>query len=297
MPTAIVIRKADPLPSGEIWYPLAAQALPPPSPKPHEIVVRLAAAALNHRDVFIRQHQYPGAAFAVPLLADGVGVVTAAGSDADARKWLGRRVVLNPARGWREAREGPEPEAGGFAILGGTKYYPAGTLADEGVFDAAEAYDAPAHLSDAQAAALPLAGLTAWRALVSKSGAAERGAQVLVTGAGGGVALMVVLFAVRMGVGVWVTSGSGEKIEGAVRVGARGGVSYKEDGWEKRLVGLLPRERPVFDAIIDGAGGEIVNKAARLLKVCSVRYPFLEDEADEKKARRRGGLVRDDAGA
>ena len=166
----------------------------------------------------------------MPLLADGVGVVTAAGADPAARRWAGRRVVLNPARGWRADRDGPEPDEGGFAILGGTRHYAAGTLAEEGLFDAAEAHAAPAHLTDAQAAALPLAGLTAWRALVGKSGAAGEGCRVLVTGIGGGVALMVLLFAVKMGVRVWVTSGSAEKIERAKALGAMGGVSYKEEG-------------------------------------------------------------------
>jgi NADPH:quinone reductase-like Zn-dependent oxidoreductase len=264
MPTAIVIRKAPPLPSGEVWYPLAAQPLPPAAPGPDDVVVRMAAAALNHRDVFIRQHQYPGTAFGVPLLADGAGVVVAAG--ANQQRWLGRRVVANPARGWRAAADGPEPEAGGFAILGGTRFYAAGTLAERAVLDAAEVCEAPAHLSDAQAAALPLAGLTAWRALVAKSGAAREGCNLLVTGVGGGVALMVLLFAAAMGVNVWVTSGSAEKIERARGLGARGGVSYKEDAWEKKLLGMLGKERPAFDAIIDGAGGDIVAKATRLLK-------------------------------
>ena len=78
---------------------------------------------------------------------------------------------------------------------------------------------------------------------------------------------MVLLFAVQMGVRVWVTSGEAGKIAKARELGAEGGVSYKEKGWEKELKGMLPKERPYLDAIIDGAGGDIVLKGGRLLKV------------------------------
>lgn len=58
---------------------------------------------------------------------------------------------------------------------------------------------------------------------------------LLATGIGGGVALAVLGFAVSMGVRVWVTSGDGEKIERARVLGAEGGVSYREKGWEKSV--------------------------------------------------------------
>lgn len=132
--------------------------------------------------------------------------------------------------------------------------------------DASEVEEAPDHLSDAEAAALPLTGLTAWRALVTKSGAFEAGRNVLVTGIGGGVALNVLQFGVAKGVNVYVSSGNDEKIQKAIAMGAKGGVNYKSEGWEKELLKLLPKERPALDAIIDGAGGEVIAKATRLLK-------------------------------
>lgn len=81
------------------------------------------------------------------------------------------------------------------------------------------------------------------------------------------MALMVLLFAVAEGCNVYVTSGGQEKIDKAVKLGAKGGVSYKEKGWEKKLQGMLPKERKYLDAIVDGAGGDVVSKGARLLKV------------------------------
>lgn len=107
---------------------------------------------------------------------------------------------------------------------------------------------------------------------MSKSGNAEEGRNVLVTGIGGGVALNVLQFAVALGMNTYVTSGGEEKIEKAKQIGAKGGVSYKTDAWEKDLKKMLPKDRPYIDAIIDGAGGNIVSKAARLLKVFFDRW-------------------------
>lgn len=149
---------------------------------------------------------------------------------------------------------------------------PAGTLADVVLLDESELEECPSHLSDEEAAALPLTGLTAWRAFFTKSGNALPGRNILVTGIGGGVALMVLLFGVAQGCNVFVTSGNQEKIDRAVKLGAKGGVIYKEKGWEKTLQGMLPKERPYLDAVIDGAGGDIVSKSVRLLKV---RQPSL----------------------
>lgn len=82
---------------------------------------------------------------------------------------------------------------------------------------------------------------------------------------------MVLRFAVARGADVFVTSSSPEKIQKAVELGAKGGVNYKEEGWEKKLLGLLPSGKTSFDAIVDGAGGEAVEKGAKLLKVsCEV---------------------------
>jgi NADPH:quinone reductase-like Zn-dependent oxidoreductase len=119
--------------------------------------------------------------------------------------------------------------------------------------------------------------LTGWRALISKSGNAEAGRNILITGIGGGVALNVLQFAVGLGANAYVTSGSQDKIDKAKSMGAKGGVSYKADGWEKELKKQLPKDRPYLDAIIDGAGGNVISKGARLLKVIySPNFRFLK---------------------
>ncbi|OCL09010.1 NAD(P)-binding protein [Glonium stellatum] len=264
MPSAIAIKQVPGKP-GEVYYPLEKITIPSPQPLENQVVITLTAAALNHRDLFIRQHLYPGTTFSVPLLADGVGVVTAAGTSPSATKWLNKRVILNPGVGWASDPEGPE-DPRGYQIMGGTKHNPAGTLAETVVLDAGELEEAPVHLTDAEAAALPLTGLTAWRAFFTKSGNAKPGRNILVTGIGGGVALMVLLFGAAQGCNVFVTSGSEEKIARAKELGAVGGVNYKEEGWEKKLLGMLPEGRKWVDAIVDGAGGDVVQKGTRLLK-------------------------------
>jgi NADPH:quinone reductase-like Zn-dependent oxidoreductase len=236
-----------------------------------KVVISLTAAALNHRDLFIRQHLYPGTTFGVPLLADGVGLVTSTGSSSSAKAWLGKRVIMNPGTGWKSDLSGPE-DPQGYAIMGGTKTNPAGTLADVVTLDEGELEECPEHLSDEEAAALPLTGLTAWRAFHVKT-PVSAGQNILVTGIGGGVALMVLLFGVAAGCNVYVSSGDQAKIDKAVKLGAKGGVNYKEKDWDKKLVGMLPKDRKWLDAIVDGAGGDIVSKGSRLLKVCP-QFPF-----------------------
>lgn len=239
--------------------------LPTPKPGPNDLVVEMRAAALNHRDLFLRQHLYPAPSFETTILADGCGIVTSVGSSAS-KSWIGKTVILVPGRGWKDSPDGPEAPKG-YAILGGTKTFPLGTAQEVLIVDQDEVEEAPAHLSPAEAAALPLTGLTGWRALVSKSGNAEKGRNILITGIGGGVALNVLQFAVGFGANVYVTSGDQAKIDKAKSLGAKGGVSYKLDDWEKQLLRQLPKDRPYIDTVIDGAGGSIIAKAFKLLKV------------------------------
>ncbi|PYH80699.1 putative alcohol dehydrogenase [Aspergillus uvarum CBS 121591] len=267
MSKAVFLTKAEGKP-GQVYYPLSVQTQVLPTPQGRELLIRLTAASLNHRDVFLRQHLYPGVTFDVPLGADGVGTVVGAGPDVtDPQRWQGKRVILNPGVGWDRSPDGPE-DPKGYRIMGGTKLYNKGTLQEYVAIEESEVEEAPEHLSDAEAAALPLTGLTGWRALVVKAGERNsgKGAAILVTGIGGGVALMVLRFAVARGVDVYVTSSSEEKIKKAVELGAKGGVNYKEEGWEKKLLGQLPPGKPSFDAVIDGAGGDAVEKAVKLLK-------------------------------
>jgi NADPH:quinone reductase-like Zn-dependent oxidoreductase len=217
--------------------------VPDPAPAAGEAVVRLRAAALNHRDVWIKLGQYAGLKFPCIPGSDGAGVVESAGPGVDPG-WVGRDVIINPGLGWG-GRETAQDE--GFSILGLPR---AGTLAEKIAVPAASLAPKPGHLSWEEAAALPLGGVTAWRALFSRAQLrpAER---VLITGIGGGVALFGLKLAVAQGATVFVTSGGTGKIARAVALGAAGGADYTRPGW---AAGLAKTAGP-FDVILDSAGG------------------------------------------
>lgn len=266
MPKAISISRIDGKP-GQVYYPLSLDEVPKPVPGEGEVTVQIHAAALNHRDLFIRQHLYPGTSFGIPLLSDGCGTIVSLGKGVD-QVWRGKRVIINPTVGWKDSVDGPEDQ-NNVKILGGTKPLPNGTLQEYVVVKATELEEAPSHLDHVHAAALPLTALTAWRAVMVKCGRDRLGPgkNILITGIGGGVALMALQFAAATGANVYITSGTQTKIDEAKRLGAKGGVIYKEKDWDKKLMAMLPRSHSYLDAIVDGAGNDIVRKGIHLLKV------------------------------
>lgn len=220
--------------------------VPTPVPGPDEILVKLHAAALNHRDVWIQRGQYAGLRLPCTLGADGAGEVAAHGAavPADAPA-VGARVLLNPGLRW-----GANPRAQGpdFAVLGMPD---PGTFAEYLTLPARYVRPLPAHLSFEQGAALPLAGLTAYRAAFTRA-QVQAGERVLVTGVGGGVALLAAQLGVAGGAQVWVTSGSETKLARTQALGVRGGISYHADKWAKALV---QQAGGPFDVVIDSAAG------------------------------------------
>ncbi|WP_375418321.1 zinc-binding dehydrogenase [uncultured Hymenobacter sp.] len=220
--------------------------VPAPTPGPGEILLDLRAAALNHRDVWIQKGQYAGITLPRTLGSDGAGTVAAHGPDVPAgAPAVGARVLINPGQDWGAD---PRVQAKDFTILGMPHD---GTFARQIVVPARYVHPLPAHLSFEQGAALPLGGVTAYRAAFTRAGV-QRGERVLVTGVGGGVALLALQFCVARGAEVWVTSGSDEKLARAQELGARGGLNYKTEKWATDLV---KQAGGAFDVIIDSAGG------------------------------------------
>lgn len=222
--------------------------------KPGEAAVRLRAAALNHRDLWIQKGQYAGLKFPLVPGSDGAGTVEKVGANVDPT-WIGRKVVINPSLEW-----GPSPDAQGkdFRILG---LPDAGTFAEYVRVPAANLAPMPENLSYEEAAALPLAGVTAWRALTTR-GRVQAGEKVLITGIGGGVALFLLRFAVALGAKVWVTSRTSEKIKRAKELGAEGGIEYSRPDWAEVLLTMSGH----FDCVIDSAGGPAFPKLCDLTR-------------------------------
>ncbi len=218
-----------------------------PVPAPGEVCVDLVAAALNRRDWWIRR----GGTAALPAVlgSDGAGLVSAVGHGVT-RVAPGDEVILYPGSGWGDAVAAPAP---GFEILG----VPAqGTYAEKIVVGAEYVYPKPPGWSFADAAALPVAGLTAWRALVTH-GEVGPGSRVLVPGAGGGVAVFAIQIATELGASVAVTTSSEDKLERAKALGATGGADYRDPSWPDLVA-------PV-DVIVDSVGGAVWEGAFRAL--------------------------------
>ncbi len=226
-----------------IKSPLVVESRPQPVPQVGEVVVRLQAAALNRRDYWITQGLYPDIRLPVILGSDGAGVVTHGGPQVDPA-WIGRRVVINPGIDWGDAST---HQSADFTILGMPRD---GTFAESVAVPVRQLHDSPEHLDDAQAAALPLGGVTAYRALFTQ-GELQSGERVLITGIGGGVATFALQFALAAGAHVWVTSSSEAKIARAVERGASGGFDYRREGWHDAAL----KSAGPFDLVIDSAGG------------------------------------------
>lgn len=225
-----------------------------PALEPHEALVKVKAAALNHRDLWIQKGQYAGIRFPIILGADGSGIVDKVGTNVNTN-WLNKEVIINPSLNWGD---NPRVQAKDYVILGTPNN---GTFAEYVKIDARLLHEKPGHLTFEQAAAFPLAGLTAFRATLKRA-AAKAGENVLITGVGGGVALFAVQFAVANGCNVYVTSGDDEKINKAIQLGAKGGVNYKNTTWDKELKALCGG----FDAIVDSSGGDTFSKLVDMAK-------------------------------
>ena len=235
---------------------LRVETWPDPVAGPGEAIVALRTAALNHRDVWIRSGTTSASTTPIVLGSDGAGDVAAVGAGVDP-SWTGTAVVINPSLDW-----GPDPRVQGprWRILG---------LPDDGTYaelvkvPAANLHRKPEALSFEQAAAVPLAGLTAYRALVTRARVQPHDV-VLVTGIGGGVALFALAIARGLGAAVFVTSGSTDKIARAKGLGASGGVFYRDPEWPRQLVALTDGRGP--SVVIDGTGGDSLAKAIEIAR-------------------------------
>ena len=136
-----------------------------------------------------------------------------------------------------------------FQILGLPDY---GTFAEYIKVSSQYLLEKPDHLSFEQAAALPLAGLTAYRALFTRA-KLQAGEKLFITGIGGGVAIFALQFGIAAGADVYVSSGDDHKIEKAKSLGAKAGVNYNNENWVDQLKEICGG----VDVIIDGAGERI----------------------------------------
>ncbi len=191
----------------------------------NEVILEVRAAALNHLDIWVRGGR-PGLSIEMPhiLGSDAAGVVAELGPGVEGVR-VGDEVLLNPGLscGFCEfCNRGEQSECLTFGIVGMTR---PGTFAERVAVPAANLHPKPSHLNFREAAALPLAYVTAWRMLMTRA-KLRPGESILIHGIGGGVALAALQLAKLVSAEVIVTSSSDEKLARAKELGADHTINY-----------------------------------------------------------------------
>jgi NADPH:quinone reductase-like Zn-dependent oxidoreductase len=237
---------------------LALEDRPSPDPGPGQLLLRMTAASLNFRDLLmIRGHYNPRQPLPLVPCSDGVGEVLAVGLGVT-RFAVGDRVCPIFAQSWLGG--GVERDTA-RSTLGGPLD---GTLQQMLVVHEQAAVAAPAHLSDAEAACLPCAGVTAWRALVTDGGV-KAGDTVLTLGTGG-VSLFAVQIGTMLGARVLVTSSRDGKLARARELGAVHGINYRRTPEWGRAVSVWTGSRGV-DLVVELGGAGTLDQSLRAVRV------------------------------
>jgi len=251
MPGRSIVKAAVIFENGEVDC-IKFEEVPSPVPGPGEILLDVHAAALNHLDIWVRRGR-PGVELPVPhiLGSDAAGVVVEAGEGVDHVR-AGDEVLINPGLSCGRCefcRRGEQSECISFGIVGMAR---PGTFAERVVVPAMNVFAKPPHLSMTEAAALPLAYVTAWRMLMSRA-RLRPGETVLIHGIGGGVALAGLQLARLAGARVMVTSSSDDKLLRAREFGADDCVNYANNPCLSEAIRDLTGGRGV-DIVLDTAG-------------------------------------------
>lgn len=237
---------------------LACHGYAEPAPGPGQVAIRVRAVSLNFRDLLVIRGLYSKK---VPnpltVCSDCAGEVAAVGEGVT-RVRPGDRVcgIFMPA--WID---GDVDESKARSALGA---FAQGVLSTTAIFAESAVVPTPAHLSDAEAATLPCAGVTAWNALVSHGGL-RMGEIVLVQGTGG-VSIFALQFAKALGARVIATSSSDVKIARLRELGADDTINYvATPDWEESARKLTGGRG--VDHVIEIGGAATFNKSVRAVKM------------------------------
>ncbi|KAL1652076.1 hypothetical protein SLS58_000200 [Diplodia intermedia] len=241
---------------------LTQSALPTPTPGPNQALVRITAVSLNFRDHLVFHHSpaYPlqTAANLIPC-SDGAGTVVAAGASSKWRNHIGASVIVN-ANTWMDGDVGD-----GYvfdAVMGGGEAD--GTLARYLALDDERILEGPKGLSDAEAAAMVTAGLTAFNALFEAPGGVgkpAKGVTVLTQGTGG-VSCFAIQLASAAGATVIATSSTDEKLEVAKKLGATHAINYrKTPKWADEVLRITGGRG--VDHVVEVGGAGTIEEALR----------------------------------
>jgi NADPH:quinone reductase-like Zn-dependent oxidoreductase len=241
--------------------------LPVPQPQDDEILLRVYAASVNPVDYKTRAGKYPAVGsdkLPVTLGRDVSGTVESAGPRVQGLK-QGDAV---------------------YALLGPDR----GAFAEYVAVKAMEAALKPARLSHPEAAAVPLAALTAWQGLFDHGGL-KAGQRVLIHGAAGGVGHFAIQFAKAFGATV-LTTVSSPDLNFVRELGADQAIDYKARRFEE-----VARD---IDLVFDLVGGETQERSWAVLKPGGILVSTLgqpsREKAKEHRARGAGYMAQPNAG-
>lgn len=219
-------------------------------PEPHddEVVLKVHAASVNPVDYKIRSGKYGGGKEKLPITLgrDVSGVVETCGTRAHTLK-----------RG--------DPI---YAMLGHDR----GGNAEYVVVKAVEGTAKPEHLSHTEAAAVPLAGLTAWQGLFDHGGL-KAGQRVLIHGGAGGVGHLAIQFAKAKGAFV-ATTVSRDDVDFVLQLGADQAIDYEHERFEDLVEDV--------DVVFDLVAGETQDRSWSVLKPGGIIVSTLSQPSEEK---------------
>lgn len=235
---------------------------PTPEIRADEVLVRVRAAGMNHLDVWVRRG-VEGHRFPLPMVlgCDGAGEVARVGALVEGVS-EGDRVAISPGFGaprTEESLSGNHHLNHAYGIFGETRD---GTCAEFVAVPAANLLPMPEGMSFEDAAAIPLASLTAHH-MIAERARVRPGMDVLVHAAGSGVSIYAIQFAHLYGARVFVTSSSDDKLERARMLGADILINYEREDWVRRVREQTARRG--VDVVIDHVGEATFSGSLRCL--------------------------------
>jgi len=241
---------------------LKYEEVPDPEPGPGEVLVRVKATSVNHLDIWVRRG-IPGLKLELPHIpgADAAGIIEEVGEQVEGLE-PGRRVMINPNFSCGKCEyclRGEDSLCVRYKILGEQVK---GGYAELLKVPAKNAIPLPDHVSFEEAAAAPLVFMTAWRMLITRAGL-RPGEDILILGAGGGVATAAIQIAKLVGARVFAAASTEEKLKKARELGADVLINYKEAEFDKEVRRLT--EKRGVDVVFDCVGAETWLRSLRSL--------------------------------
>lgn len=250
--------------------------------KSGEVLVEVRSVSLNYRDLMVARGDY--ATYETPIIAgtDFSGTVLKTASDVKAHK-VGDKILNHPFRHWPAGKLNSNwirTMIGGLGVDG--------ILSEQLIYPAEALVKMPSQMSFEEASTLPIAGLTAWAAVVTH-GKTQLGDWVLTHGTGG-VSIFAAQIAKAIGARVIMSTSRDEKIkEVKKRIDLDAYINYKSDDWTRKVKEITGGNG--VDVVIDTAGGEVLTKSI-LAAGYSSRIAIIGNIADKQTGFKLFDIVR-----